>query len=88
MIPTSATDSRNRVRVRITQMALAGGSFAFADFHVTPLLGSNIATESPGAAAPPVCYVINSASRGRSRGSEELLCGGIDAKAVVDGDQV
>jgi hypothetical protein len=46
--PTSATDTRKRVRVRTTHIALKGGSLAFADFHVTPPLGRSIATRPPG----------------------------------------
>lgn len=53
--PTSATDTRKRVRVTTTHIALKGGSLAFADFHVTPPLGSSIATRPPGPpTAPPV----------------------------------
>jgi len=40
--PVTATEMRNRGRVRRTTTALHGGNLAFADFHVTPPLGSSI----------------------------------------------
>ena len=41
-IPTIATTSKNFVRVKKFQIALEGGSRAFADFQLTPPLGSSI----------------------------------------------
>jgi hypothetical protein len=63
IMPSSATDIKNRVRVRTTHIALAGGSLALADFHVTPPLGSNIATKPPGPQhlVPGSRYAIESA---------------------------
>lgn len=46
-----ATTIRNLVLVRRFQIHLVGGSEALADFHVTPPLGSNIA--SHGAMGSP-----------------------------------
>lgn len=40
--PVNTTAARNLAFVRYTMNALHGGSLAFADFHVTPPLGSNI----------------------------------------------
>jgi len=42
IMPPIATKSRKRVRVRKCHIALEGGKRAFADFHETPLFGSNI----------------------------------------------
>jgi hypothetical protein len=41
-IPSSATQSRNRVLVTKTHTALEGGNPPLADFHVTPPLGRSM----------------------------------------------
>jgi hypothetical protein len=46
-IPANARHSKNRVRVKNTHIALVGGRFAFADFHVTPPLGRSMTTKPP-----------------------------------------
>jgi hypothetical protein len=65
--PTNATDSKKRVRVRTTHIALTGGSLAFADFHVTPPLGSNITTRPPGPPTAPPALELLDYRVGRSR---------------------
>ena len=53
-----ATQSKNRVLVMNTHIALVGGSCALADFHVVPL-GSNMTGEPPESSAPPNCYMLS-----------------------------
>jgi len=68
-IPASATQSKNRVRVRNTHIALVGGSWAFADFHVTPPLGRSMTTEPPWPQHHQlkVCYQFDRQRRTRRR---------------------
>lgn len=40
--PAIATDTKKRVLVTSTRIALHGGNLALADFHVTPPLGRSI----------------------------------------------
>jgi hypothetical protein len=40
--PVKAIETKKRVRVNKTTIALHGGNLAFADFQLTPPLGNNI----------------------------------------------
>jgi len=48
MVPATATNNKNLVRVRKDHTALDGGSEALAAFQVMPPLGSSMASSSGG----------------------------------------
>ncbi|CAG8953122.1 hypothetical protein HYFRA_00003320 [Hymenoscyphus fraxineus] len=92
MTPVRATHSRNRVRVINTHIALVGGSCAFADFHVTPPLGSNMPGEPPlGQLLQPRCAAelegVEGAEDGGSWIADSMARGG-DTSVGVDGGRM